>query len=120
MPLPGTEMPAETRGRISLLGQGWGLARAAPSWQGGWVISQAELDSRRTKSLSITAHVALTETIGGPGGVGEKGREEKRREEGGRWHQQWPPALNLLPRSPLITSVEAVHALLGASEVFMG
>ena len=48
------------------------------------------------------------------------GRKRERREEGGRWHQQWPPALNLLPRSPLITSVEAVHALLGASEVFMG
>lgn len=69
------------------------------------------------KSRSVTADVALTETVESPGGVGEK---RERREEGGRWHQQWPPALNLLLRSPLITSVEAMHALLGASKVFMG
>lgn len=54
MPLPGTAMPTEIRGRMSLLGQGWGLARAAPSWQGGWVISRTELDGKQTTRVAAS------------------------------------------------------------------
>lgn len=75
IPLPSTVILAETWARINLHNQGCGLARAAPSWQGGWVILQAELDGGRAKRGS-QRHIALSETGGSPGVVGEKGKEE--------------------------------------------
>lgn len=92
MPQPSGMMPAETQGRIILQSQDWGLARAVPTGQGGWVISQAEQDSRWTQSLSITGHILLTETMKNTGGSGEKERMEQAR----CWQKQWLPALSLL------------------------